>query len=886
MRFPALNPLLLIWLASMLFAVGQSVHLTIFPPPRQIQVRPSWILRLPIRIKSSPFLSAPAQLLKSELTKLFGNDAISDTGKTIISLQLDPQKLQKNEEYAIDASAFGISILSHDLQGAFWAVHSLMQVLSSDVVLRTPVGWNIPGFRVRDYPQNEFRAFMIQGAWATDIEALKLTLKLLARFKVRYFALEFGPQVILDFDPSIVRGARFTKAQAKELIEYARSLGLEPIGYLNMLGHLERAYTKYPYTDHGGIMIQRDDVYNEFVFPILSEMLEIYGSIKWFHCGMDEAWELFEYLSEQGYDSAQLLANHVRRINDFLQHRGVRMVIWHDMFFTPELEKEIGAPIGPANGGPPRNTAKALELIPKYVILDYWFYDPLDSYPALDWLKSKGFEVWASPWQTPFSFVRYAQARGVPTLGTLWADPPGCFSSRSLAPVIALYAWASWNPDSAPTGVNPERDISSKALQITLQTLWGREKLGSRGAEVLLLRPGDKSIASLAMPKDIEKVPEQHYGVPFDFTSPHSLPSLKGIEKNFEELNRAEFVLLPKGIKLKVDGVNRERRTDELIIYTAPYISTGTNIYGVEVAVSSNGEVVDISDYGSGNMAIPPEGLVLSAHLGPRREKANALKNLRPGDRIAILDKEGNFLGGFALEMLKVELPDGFRLNIDGVDKPRDEDELILYLPGFNKGSTGTNQFGVEVIVENGKVMDVRNWKGNNEIPHNGYVLSAHWGPSSVKAKALANLKRGDEIRILLKTPEGETTLEEISEKARWQMEIGKKCREFFIVISTERSSSLGTPIGIFKVRYQDGSEEVIPIRYNIETIPLQGEELPITEIGKTWLIFREGEVQRLIAREWLNPKPGVLVESISFIPSIQGLEVGIWIMGITAVIG
>lgn len=727
---------------------------------------------------------------------------------------------------------------------------------------------------------------MIQGAWAKDIEALRLTIKLLARLKVRYVALEFGPQVVLDFAPSIARGARFTKSQAKELMDYARFLGLEPIGYLNMLGHLERAYAKHPYTDHGGIMIQWENVYEEFVFPILSEMLDIYGSIKWFHCGMDEAWELFEYLSGQGYDSAQLLANHIRKINDFFKQRGIKMVIWHDMFFAPELEKEIGAPIGPANGGPPQNTAKALELIPKDVILNYWFYDPLESYPALDWLKNRGFEVWASPWQTPFSFVRYAQARSVPTLGTLWADPLSCFSSRSLAPVIALYAWASWNPDSAPKGRNPERDISSKALQITLQTLLAREKFGFSGSKVLLIHPGNRSILPLTFPKDIEKASEQHCGIPFDFSSPYSLPYLKGVEQSFEELNKAQFALLPRGMKLKLDGVNRERGTDELILYTAPNISTGTNIYGVEVAISSSGEVLDISDYGSGNMAIPPMGAVLSAHLGPKSDKANALRSLKPGDRIAILDGEGNFLGGFALDLLKVELPDGSQLNIDGINKPRGEDELILYLPDFHDGKkTGTNQFGVEVIVDNGKVVEVRNWIGDNEIPDNGYVLSAHWGPKSAKAKALGSLRKGDEVRVLLQTSEGGKTLEEVLEKAIWQMEIGKKCREFFLVISTERSSLLGTSIGAFKVRYQDGSEKVIPIRYGMEALPLQGEELPIPQEGKSWLISREGEVRRLMVREWLNPKRSMPIESISFVPTLQGLGARVWIMGITVVL-
>ena len=74
---------------------------------------------------------------------------------------------------------------------------------------------------------------------------------------------------MLDFDPSIATGGRFTKAQAREIIDYGRSLGLKPIGYLNLLGHLDRAYQKAPYTQHGGIDIRSDEAYEKFVYPIL-----------------------------------------------------------------------------------------------------------------------------------------------------------------------------------------------------------------------------------------------------------------------------------------------------------------------------------------------------------------------------------------------------------------------------------------------------------------------------------------------------------------------------------------------------------------------------------------------------------------------------------------
>lgn len=857
----------------------------IFPPPRKLEQLPEWILRLPIRVEAPKELEAPASLLKRKLTEIFGEGAIAEKGLTTVSLELDNRKLQKEEEYAIETSAKKVALHAHDLQGAFWAVHSLLQLISHPSVRRTLQGWRVAGVRIHDFPQSNFRAFMIQGAWASSIEAYRINLELLARLKARYAAVEFGPQVVLDFDPSIARGARFSKSEAKALINYARSLGIEPIGYLNLLGHLERAYEKPPYTEHGGIMVQKDEVYEQFVFPILTEMLEIYGPVKWFHCGMDEAWELFEWFSKQGYDSAQLLAKHITKINEFLKKRGVKMVIWHDMLFSPDLSKEIGNPIGPANGGPPQNTARAIELIPKDVVLNYWFYEPFENYPALDWLKRKGFEVWASPWQTPFSLVRYAQARNIPTMGTIWADPPFSFTSPHFAAAFALYAWASWNPETAPLGVNPERGISAQASQVVQSTLWSRRSLVFPSQVALLINPSDRKIArKLIVSREIEKAKEQHFGVPFDFSEPFSLPNLKGLRKPFERLTDAAFVLLPDGRKLKIDGMNRFRGEDELILYTAPRKSTGTNIYGAEVAISATGEVIEVTGYGSGDMAIPIGGIVLSAHAGPKGTNYRTLLNLKIGDRIGIFDKDGNLIGGYGGLTFKLLLPNGEMLAIDGVDKSRGEDELVLYQPSFRNGKTGTNQWGVEVIVVDNKVAEVRNWIGNASIPTNGYVLSAHWGKTSAKAKALASLKVGDFVSVLVTTQEGDVPMEQWLKSAIWETELKAKCRALFFVVATELTTARGKNLGNFIVEYSDGSQIVVPIRYGIEALSLSGDELPLPNLGESWLIWRwrGNDLQKLLVREWINLQPSMPILKLQFLPSINSAELGTKILAVT----
>lgn len=62
---------------------------------------------------------------------------------------------------------------------------------------------------------------------------------------------------------------------------------------------------------------------------------------------------------------------------------------------------------------------------------------------------------------------------------------------------------------------------------------------------------------------------------------------------------------------------------------------------------------------------------------------------------------------------------------LDGVNRERRTDELILYRPTFDL-TTHTNQFGAEAIVTGGAVTSVVDGRGNAPIPRDGFVLSGH----------------------------------------------------------------------------------------------------------------------------------------------------------------
>lgn len=78
---------------------------------------------------------------------------------------------------------------------------------------------------------------------------------------------------------------------------------------------------------------------------------------------------------------------------------------------------------------------------------------------------------------------------------------------------------------------------------------------------------------------------------------------------------------------------------------------------------------------------------------------------------------------------------------VSGVDCERESNCVVVY-NGWQGATTGTNDFGVEIIVQNGVVEHIARNKGNNYIPPNGFVVSAH----GTAAENFKNVYVGDEI--------------------------------------------------------------------------------------------------------------------------------------------
>jgi len=91
-----------------------------------------------------------------------------------------------------------------------------------------------------------------------------------------------------------------------------------------------------------------------------------------------------------------------------------------------------------------------------------------------------------------------------------------------------------------------------------------------------------------------------------------------------------------------------------------------------------------------------------------------------------------------------VESVRGRRFAINGMNRPRGADELVVYTPEFH-GTTLTTPDGVEVISRRNKIIRIRDGEGSSAIPLDGFVVSAC---GSAREWVLANLRAGSLVRL------------------------------------------------------------------------------------------------------------------------------------------
>ncbi len=163
---------------------------------------------------------------------------------------------------------------------------------------------------------------------------------------------ELEDKVRWETCPECVWPEALSKAEFREILNFTASLGLESIPLLQTIGHGEyvllqekyRSFRELP-DEHTCYCTSRPEV-RSFLKKWIEEYLDLFGNIRYFHLGGDEAYafatcpECVLRAGAQGRN--QLYAEHIRDLAGPILARGVRPGIWSDMVLHhPEEMNQI-----------------------------------------------------------------------------------------------------------------------------------------------------------------------------------------------------------------------------------------------------------------------------------------------------------------------------------------------------------------------------------------------------------------------------------------------------------------------------------------------------------------------------------------------------------------
>jgi glycosyl hydrolase family 20 len=133
---------------------------------------------------------------------------------------------------------------------------------------------------------------------------------------------------------------------------------------------------------------------HDVLFPVIDELCDVFETDA-FHAGMDEVFFLGEDKCPRcgGMDKAVLFAGEVRAIRDHIAQKGRELWIWGDRLLDG---KTTGLGMWEASYN---NSYRAIDMIPKDVVICDWHYERADKTAIL--FAMKGLRVVTCPWRLP-----------------------------------------------------------------------------------------------------------------------------------------------------------------------------------------------------------------------------------------------------------------------------------------------------------------------------------------------------------------------------------------------------------------------------------------------------------------------------------------------------
>jgi len=266
------------------------------------------------------------------------------------------------------------------------------------------------------------RGFCIAAPDPKEIDTfIKFINEELAPRKVNTLVLRVDYNYQYESHPELREDSTLSKGDIKKLVYACRANNMRIIPQVNLLGHqswagetnkLLSVYPQFDETPHVKMPEKyewpnADNLYcksycplhpdvHKVIFDLIDEICDAFETDA-FHAGMDEVFYIGDDKCPRcgGKDKAELFAGEVRLLRDHLAQKNRQLWIWGDRLIDG---KTTGLGMWEASYN---NTYRAIDMIPKDVMICDWHYERADKTPV--YFAMKGFNIITCPWRKPVS---------------------------------------------------------------------------------------------------------------------------------------------------------------------------------------------------------------------------------------------------------------------------------------------------------------------------------------------------------------------------------------------------------------------------------------------------------------------------------------------------
>lgn len=351
---------------------------TVMPQPAQLTVGQGWLAVAPgftvsfdkthdDRLEGA--VDWALQKLKNQTGVLTQDAPAGSAGALVVSVDGPGQTIQgvdEDESYTLEVTQQGAHLHAATDVGAMRGLETLLQLVQSD-----GQGFGLPAISIQDAPRFKWRGLMVDVSRHFEpVGVIERTLDAMAAVKLNVFHWHLSDDQGFRIESLIYPklagmgsdGQYYTQEQAKEVVEYARGLGIRVVPEFDIPGHSTSWVVGYPdlASAPGPFSIERKfGVFNPVMDPtrdstyafldkFVGEMAALFPDA-YFHVGGDEnnGVEWKENPKIQAFATAHNLkgtaaiqAYFNQRLLQILTKHGKKMIGW-DEVLTPDLPKDV-----------------------------------------------------------------------------------------------------------------------------------------------------------------------------------------------------------------------------------------------------------------------------------------------------------------------------------------------------------------------------------------------------------------------------------------------------------------------------------------------------------------------------------------------------------------